>query len=66
MPSSILDVQSFRAAGCDSNHYLVMAKVGERLAVNEQRSHRSRFHMEMFNLKKLNEVEGQEKYRIEV
>jgi hypothetical protein len=28
----------------------------ERLAVNKQRSHR--FHMERFNLKKLNEVDG--------
>jgi hypothetical protein len=34
----------------------VVAKVGEGLAVNKQRSHT--FHMEMFNLKMLNEVEG--------
>jgi hypothetical protein len=33
---------------------VVVAKVRERLAVNKQRSHR--FHMERFNLKKLNEV----------
>jgi hypothetical protein len=38
--------------------------VSERLAVNKQRSHR--FHTETFNLKKFNEVEGKEKYRIEV
>jgi hypothetical protein len=36
-----------------------MAKVGERLAVGKQRS--QIFHMERFNLKKLNEVEGKEK-----
>jgi hypothetical protein len=36
----------------------VVAKVRERLAVNKQRSHI--FHMERFNLKKLNEVEGKE------
>jgi hypothetical protein len=41
--SSVLDVQSFRAAGCDTDHYLVVAK-------NKQGSHR--FHMERFNLKK--------------
>jgi hypothetical protein len=39
-------------------------KVSERLAVNKQRSHR--FHMERFNLKKLNEVKGKEKYCTEV
>jgi hypothetical protein len=38
----------------------VVAKVRERLSVNKQRSHR--FHMERFNLKNLNEVEGKEKY----
>jgi hypothetical protein len=42
----------------------VVAKVKERLAVNKQRSHR--FHMERFNLKKLNEADGKEKYCIEV
>jgi hypothetical protein len=43
---SVLDVQSFRAANFDTDHYL--AKVRERLAVNKQRS--QRFHMEGFNL----------------
>jgi hypothetical protein len=62
--SNVLDIQSFRAADCDSDHYLVAAKVRERLTVNEQRSHR--FHIERFNLKKLNEVEGKEQFRVEV
>jgi hypothetical protein len=38
--------------------------VRERLAVNKQRS--QRFHMERFNLKKLNAVEGKEQYCVEV
>jgi hypothetical protein len=38
---------------CDAGHYLVVAKVRERLPVNKQRSHT--FHMERFNLMKLNE-----------
>jgi hypothetical protein len=36
----------------------MVAKVGEKLAVNKQRSHR--FHME-----RLNEIEGKEKYSID-
>jgi hypothetical protein len=47
-----------------SDQYRVVAKVMERLAVKKQRSRR--FHMERFNLKTLNEVEGKEKYRVEV
>jgi hypothetical protein len=53
--SNVLEVGSFRAADCDSDHYLVVAKVMERLAVNKQR-----FDMERFNLKKLNDVQGKE------
>jgi hypothetical protein len=41
-----------------------VAKIRERLAENKQGSHE--FQMERFNLKKLNEVEGKEKYRVEV
>jgi hypothetical protein len=48
--SNVLDVRSFRAANCDTDHYLVVAKVKERLAANKQRSHG--FHMERFDLKK--------------
>jgi hypothetical protein len=40
----------------DTYHYLVVAKVRERLAVNKQRS--QRFDMESFKLKKFNEEEG--------
>jgi hypothetical protein len=46
------------------DHYLVVAKIKERLAVNRQRSHR--FHVERFNVKKLNEAEGKEKYHVEI
>jgi hypothetical protein len=42
----------------------VVAKIRERIAVNKQGSHKCQ--MERFNLKNLNEVEGKEKYRVEV
>jgi hypothetical protein len=64
MHSSVCNVRSFRAADCDTDHYLVVAKVRERPEVNDQRSHR--FHMGRFSLMKLNEVEAKEKYRVEV
>jgi hypothetical protein len=47
----------------DIDHYLVLAKVKERLAVNKQISHR--FHMKRFNLKNLNKAEGKKQYSVE-
>jgi hypothetical protein len=61
--SSVLDVRCFRAADCDTGHYLVVVKVRKRLAVNKQTTHR--VHIEKFNLKKLNQVKGKQQYRVE-
>jgi hypothetical protein len=58
--SSIPDVRSFKAADCDTDHYLVVAD----LAVSKQTAHK--IHMERFNLEKLNEVEGKERYDVEI
>ena len=60
--SSILDVQSFKGADCDTDHYLVVAKVRERLVVNKQAAQKS--DGEKFNLRKLNELEVRKQYQI--
>jgi len=62
--SSILDLGSFRGADCDIDHYLVIAKVRERLAVGKQAA--QRFDRQRFNLRKLNEPEVREYYQIEI
>jgi hypothetical protein len=48
--SNILDVQLFWAAHGDTDPYLVVAKVREKLSVSKQTTHK--VHMERFNLKK--------------
>jgi hypothetical protein len=41
-----------------------VAKVRERLEMSKQTTHR--VHMERFNLKKLNEIEDIEQYRVQI
>jgi len=57
--SSILDVHSFWRAGCETDHYLVVAKVRGRAAVNKQAAEKS--DVEIFNLRKLRELEIRKK-----
>jgi len=61
---SILDIQSFRGADCDTDHSLLVAEVRERLAVNKQVA--QKFDGIRFNLRKLNELEVRKQYQIEI
>jgi flavin-binding protein dodecin len=51
-------------ADCDTDHYMVVAQVGERLAVSNQTTHR--FHVDRLNLNKLNKVGGKDHYQVEI
>jgi len=62
--SSILDVWSFRGADCDTDCYLVIAKVRERLAVSKQAA--QNFDGERFHLRKLNDLAVRKQYQIEI
>ncbi len=62
--SRILDVRSFKGADCDTDHYLVVTKVRERLAVSKQAA--QKFDGKRFNLRKLNKLEVRKQYQIEI
>jgi len=50
-------------ANCDTDHYLVVAKCRESLAVSKQAT--QKFDGERFNLRKVHELEVRKQYHIE-
>ena len=56
--------QTFWGADCDTDHYLVVAKVRERLTLSQQTP--QKFDMERFHLRKLNKLEVRKQYQIEI
>jgi hypothetical protein len=62
--SNILDVQSFSEADCDTDHYLVIVKMRERLAVSKRAA--QKIDMDRFNVKKLNGGDVNEQYQVTI
>jgi hypothetical protein len=57
--SYYLDVRSFRGADCDTDQYLAVAKLRERILVSKRA--RKNFYLERFDLKKLYDLDVKEK-----
>jgi len=54
----------FQRAECNIEHYVVVAKVRERLAVSNQTT--QKFYVERYKLRKLNELEARKQYQIKI
>jgi hypothetical protein len=62
--SNILHVRLFRGADCDTDHYLVVVELRERISVSKRT--RQNFDLERFDLKKLDDVEVKKQCQVEI
>jgi len=61
---SVLNVQSFRGADGDTDHYRMVAEVTDRLAGSKKAA--QKFDLQKFNLRKLSELEVRKQYQIKI
>jgi hypothetical protein len=62
--SNISPVRSFRGVDCDTDRYLIVAELREKIPASKRV--RQKFDTEKLDLRKLYEVEVQEKYQVEI
>jgi hypothetical protein len=58
----IRNVRSLSGTDCDTDHYLMVVKVRENLAVSKQAA--QNFDVERFHLRQLNELEVRKLYQL--
>ena len=64
MASEYTRLRSFSGADCDTDHYLVVAKVRKKLAVSKKAA--QKFDGERFNPRQLNELEVRKQSQIDI
>jgi hypothetical protein len=62
--SNILDVRYFRGADCDTDSYLVVAKVRERLAASKRAA--QKIGTDRFNVKNFSNADVKEQYQVTI
>ncbi|KAJ4425580.1 hypothetical protein ANN_27775 [Periplaneta americana] len=62
--TSIVDIRTFRGADCNSDHYLVIGELRERLSVSKQVE--QQVNITKFNILKLKDKEAKQNYQVEI
>ncbi|KAJ4430168.1 hypothetical protein ANN_22378 [Periplaneta americana] len=62
--TSIVDIRTFRGADCNSDHYLVIGELRERLSVAKRVE--QQVNITKFNILKLKEEETKQNYQVEI